>query len=136
MSFVLDTSVTMAWCFEDEMDAYSNEMLKQVAGDGAVVPGLWPIEVVNVLVLAERRKRLARADAARFLDILRRLPIQIDDTPAAMIFDDVSTIARDTGLTAYDAVYLSLAMTRGLPLATRDAALRKAARDVGVKVAG
>jgi hypothetical protein len=50
MSFVLDTSVTMAWCFEDEMDAYSREVLEQLAGDGALVPALWPIEVVNVLV--------------------------------------------------------------------------------------
>ena len=83
MKFVLDCSVTMAWCFEDESNAYTDSVLERLHAATAVVPGLWHLEVANVLIVATRRKRLARADAERFLQLLSGLNIAVDDAPAA-----------------------------------------------------
>jgi predicted nucleic acid-binding protein len=124
----------MSWCFEDESDAYADAVLSALRDGEALVPPLWPFEVVNVLLLAERRKRLARAAGSRFLEMVRRLPIRVEELTAAAAFDEVSAVARETGLTAYDGAYLSLAMTSGFPLATRDAELRIAAEKVGVSI--
>lgn len=131
-AFVMDCSVTMAWCFEDESDRYSNSILAALEKGEAHVPSIWSLEVVNVLLMAERRLRLARSDGARFLEMLRRLPIKVEETAPALAFDEISAVARETGLTAYDGAYLSVAMSQGLPLATRDAELRKACRKIGV----
>jgi predicted nucleic acid-binding protein len=44
----------------------------------------------------------------------------------------LSRLARDHGLTAYDASYLDLALRTGSVLATRDAELQRAAPQAGV----
>ena len=75
MQMVIDTSVTMAWCFEDEATDDTDAVLDQLQGDEAVVPPLWQLEVTNVLLVAERRARITEAQATRFLDLLLRLPI-------------------------------------------------------------
>jgi predicted nucleic acid-binding protein len=124
--FVLDCSVTMAWCFEDEADRYCDAVLGALSGGAAVVPGLWPLEVANVLIVSERRGRLRVEDAGRFLEHLARLPITIDPTvPDA---GELLAVARAHRLSAYDAAYLQLAIRTRLPLATRDARMRAAAR--------
>lgn len=65
--FVLDASVAVAWCFEDEKTAYTEAVLDRLAGDGeALAPALWPLEVANALVCAERRRRLTAAQPAGF----------------------------------------------------------------------
>jgi predicted nucleic acid-binding protein len=124
--FVLDCSVTMAWCFEDEADRYSEAALAALAGSAAVVPGLWPLEVANVLLVAERRGRLTPEDGRQFLVLLAGLPITVD----VAIPDprEILTLARVHRLSAYDAAYLELAVRDRLPLATRDRTLRAAAR--------
>src|SRR5262249_58796624 len=76
MPFVLDTSITMAWCFEDETNDLSEAVLDRLKGDSAVVPSLWRYEVTNVLIVAQRRGRLTESQAIRFLTLLRRLPIR------------------------------------------------------------
>ena len=68
--FVLDCSVTMAWVFDDEDDAYAASVRDRLDADVALVPSIWPLEVGNALVVAERRKRVSRAEALRFLEIL------------------------------------------------------------------
>jgi predicted nucleic acid-binding protein len=129
---VLDNSITMVWGFEDEADSYAAALLDLMPTLRAYVPALWPLEVANVLLVGERRKRIKRAAAAQFLAILGSFPITIDDETTSRAWGDTLNLARTQGLSAYDAAYLELAMRRGLPLATLDAKLRAAAEAVGV----
>jgi hypothetical protein len=75
--FVLDCSVTMAWCFESEADAYARAVLASMARDRALVPAVWLLEVSNVLLVAERRRWITRRDADRFLALLEELPVEV-----------------------------------------------------------
>ena len=130
MAFVLDASVTMAWCFEDEVTPYSEEILDSLEGDSAVVPILWRLEVANVLLVGERRQRLTQAQSARFTELLTALPIETAQEQDA--FTSLLALGREHKLSAYDASYLGLASRLGLPLATLDDKLRGAARQIGV----
>ena len=132
--FVVDNSVVLAWCFEDETNAYTERVLDQVPQAQAIVPAIWPFEVANVLLLAERRDRLTQARTAHFAELLQALPIEIEQAAIAGNFGAVLNVGRAHRLTAYDAAYLELAARRGLALATQDSRLRKAAAAAGVKV--
>lgn len=131
-AFVLDGSVTMAWFFRDETNAYAESVEDALAHDEAVVPALWPLEVANTLVVGERRKRCTEAQATTWLNYLRALPIVVDDETAAQAWGDTLSLARAHQLSAYDAAYLELALRRSLPLATLDDRLKDAAAAVGV----
>jgi predicted nucleic acid-binding protein len=139
-TFVLDASLAVAWCFEDETTAYTEVVFDRLTGGAeALVPPLWPYEVANSLAVAERRKRTTSAKAARFLGRLAKLPISIDSTAGNQIgraFDEVLELARQYRLSVYDAAYLELAVRLGLPLASLDHGLRKAAETAGVALAG
>ena len=128
---VVDNSVHKAWAFEDEADKYCERVLDSFSHATALVPCLWPTEVANVLCVAERRKRITRADALRFLQLLAQLPITIADSPDSGNIQSLYLLATDYGLSAYDASYLQLALLEGLPLATRDSALCKATKKAG-----
>ena len=133
--FVLDASVALAWCFHDEATAASAALLDRLASDEtAEVPAIWALEVANILVMAEKRKRLDAAAVALFVALLETLDLRADDAPAGRAFGEILALARREGLSSYDAAYLDLAMRRGLPLATRDKALVQAARRAGVAV--
>lgn len=132
--FVLDCSVALGWCFADELDTYANTVLGAMERHEALVPGLWPLEIANTLLMAERRRRLKEADSQRFLDLLAALPIEVDRETAARATSATLSLGREHGLSAYDAAYLELAMREGLPLATRDRTLRTACRAGGVRV--
>ena len=129
---VVDCSVTMAWCFEDECDDLADAVLDRLADGEAWVPSLWPLEVANVLVAAERRRRLTAADSARFVELLMGLPIVVDDRSHERAVSQVLAAARQLGISVYDASYLELAMRLGATLATRDAQLSAAAATAGV----
>lgn len=132
MELVLDCSLAMSWCFDDEADALSDAVLDALSHGDAVVPGLWPLEVSNVLVIAERRKRIDEADSLRFLHMLGDLPITVDQAVSGRMMNDVLALARSQTLSAYDAAYLELAMRTGRKMATRDGGLRRACERVGV----
>lgn len=129
MTVVVDASVAMAWCFEDEQTEATDAVLAQVASNGGVVPALWALEVTNVLLVAERRSRLTRAQSERLLTLLDRLPLELSEDPA---IPELAAAGRQYGLTAYDTAYLLCALREGLPLATLDADLAAAARAAGV----
>ncbi len=133
-AIVLDCSVAMAWCFDDECDRYADGVLEFLTSGEALVPSIWLLEVVNVLLVAERRRRLREADCARFIDLLDGLPILVEETTTDRAFGAVVACGRETGLSSYDAAYLELAMRTGAPLASRDRGLRAACRKVGVGV--
>jgi predicted nucleic acid-binding protein len=130
VSFVVDASVTMAWCFEDEATPASEAVLDQLSGERAIVPGLWTLEVTNVLLAAERRGRLTEAQATRFVSVLSALPIDISPDIADLVA--LLAAGRRHELSAYDAAYLTLAARTGLPLATLDDKLAAAARSAGI----
>ncbi len=134
MQFVLDNSVVMSWCFEDESNNYANSVLDLLSEASALVPAIWPLEVVNVLLVAERRTRLSEAASSRFINLLTQLPIRVvEDRPENMM-QALLALARVNNLSSYDASYLDLAIKYELPLATLDNRLLEAARRIGVHI--
>lgn len=131
--FVLDASVTAAWCFADEATPESDTLRESLADQRAVVPRLWHAETANLLLMAERRRRIQPERCAELLELLALLPIETQDE-TDRLRGPVLRLARAHRLSVYDAVYLDLAMDRGLALATRDGALQKAARAEGVSL--
>lgn len=134
MAIVLDCSITMAWCFDDEVSELSERALDEVDASYALVPELWSLEVSNSLLVAERKKRVSQAKSAAFLHQLGRLPIRFAPVTEWETFGRILPVARSCELTAYDAAYLELAMQTGLELASLDVKLRRAAKKAGAAV--
>jgi predicted nucleic acid-binding protein len=129
---VLDSSAALAWFLPGEATPAIEALLDDVGDQGAVVPGLWPLEIANLLWLSEKRGRITLAERTQALTILGEMPIQVDDRTAALAFGATSALAAGRGLTVYDACYLELALRLGLPLASLDRDLHKAAAAAGV----
>lgn len=132
---VLDASLTLAWALPDEASAYSDAVLKKVAAGKAWVPALWPFEIANALLTAQKRGRYTAAQRTAFVEELFKLPIEVDHRSPRGILDTHVALGQQYGLTAYDAAYLDLALRKGVPLATQDKALKAAAGKAGVKIA-
>lgn len=126
MSFVLDSSVALAWVLPDERNMDADELLERLIAEGAVVPPIWPLEIGNVLLVALRRGRLQQKEFEMIVDRLSRLPIEVDIGATDHALAGVVLVAAQLGLTTYDASYLDLAQRRSLPLATLDKRLRTA----------
>jgi len=131
-TLVLDASVTLAWAFEDEESDYTDYVLEALTEAEAYVPYIWPLEVGNGLLVAERRGRLNQAATVQFLALLWQLPIVVEAERPERILGEILALAREQGLSTYDATYLHLAMRRGYALATGDELLRQAACRAGV----
>jgi len=131
---VLDASVALAWAFEDETTPYTEAVLETLSQGKAMVPSVWPLEIGNAMVVAERRGRLKEADTVRFLALLRQLPIAVECESVERVFSDVVRLAREQRISVYDASYLDLAMRLGVPLATQDEELQRAAARCGVNI--
>ena len=132
--FVLDISVVMAWCFAETSSGFAAAILDLLSDHQALVPAVWPLETTNALLVAERRKRIPRAHALRFLHLLNSLPISVEQDPIDLVFGENYVLAQAAGLSSYDASYLALAIRESVPLATLDDALRKAARKFDVRI--
>jgi predicted nucleic acid-binding protein len=132
--FVLDNTVTMAWCFTEEATEFTEALLGRLSNlhDNAIVPALWLYEVVNVTELAVRKGRVTEEKALAFLESLADLPIEIENPTRAQMFVSVRALVGQHKLTAYDASYLELAIRHRLPIASSDNALTNAARSAGV----
>ena len=126
--FVIDNSVVMTWCFKDEANQYADTILDRLEASTGFVPSIWPLEVCNVLLVAERKKRIGEADSTRFITLLASLPITIEQEPPERMVTEVFLLAREHNLSSYDASYLDLAMRKGLPIATLDKNLIAAAK--------
>lgn len=136
MTLVIDASVTLDWCFDSERSAYGEAALLAVGTAHALVPPIWGSEVANALLRGVRQGRMTRADAAHSVHMLTGL----DMRTVALRPADALRQAHETGarfnLSGYDASYLALAMQEGVPLATNDDALRRAAEAAGVPLFG
>jgi predicted nucleic acid-binding protein len=126
--FVIDNSVVMSWCVEDETSPYADNVLSRLEEATAFVPAIWPLEVGNVLLVAERNHRLSEADSARFIALLSELPIEVEQEPPERMIKEILALARKHKLSSYDASYLDLAMRKGLAIATTDKNLIAAAK--------
>jgi predicted nucleic acid-binding protein len=136
MVVVLDASVAVAWAMEDELSPVADAALALVTKQEGFVPALWPWEVGNALVANWRRKRLSMSALRQALELIATLPIKRDDDTTVRAWGSTLALAERLGLSLYDAAYLDLAKRRGLPLATLDEGLRKAAVAEGIVLLG
>ena len=133
---VLDSSVALAWVLPGEGTDATDTVLDEIAADGAAAPGLWPLEIANVLLQAEKARRITQEERRRALSMLAALPVHIDPDTAAQAWSRTLVLAEAQGLTLYDASYLELALRLALPLASLDRRLRQAAATSGVELLG
>ena len=136
MTFVVDSSVALAWFIPDERDPVTDALLEKARIEGVHVPALWPIEIANVLLKVERRGRSSPSLRRQALDGYSVLPLTVDADVLPRVWSVTLDLAERHALTVYDACYLELALRLGLPLATRDRQLRGAAERTGVAVLG
>ena len=131
---ILDCSLTKAWCFKDEHHSQSESVRLQIEkGIRVAVPSIWTLEVINVLRIAEKRKRITSDDTQRYCQwLFFSLPIEIDSMVNQVTFHTLLSLMREYDLTAYDAAYIELAQRRGWPLATLDEKMKKAARMLNI----
>ena len=134
--FVLDASTVLTWCFPDEEAQKAEEISERIAaGETVIVPAFWRHEVLNALLVGERRKRLTSELIGMFIVDLSRLPVNVDnEATREIVFDTTLRLCRKHGLTAYDAAYLEIAIRGGFPLATADQELKRAAGAEAVQV--
>lgn len=132
--FIADSSVGVAWAVMSQSSEATAQLLDDVAsGTPFAVPAVWMLEVANSLLVLTRRKRIEPEQCVRARRALSHLNPAIDEEGARFALGKISNLAEKHALSVYDAAYLELAMRKGLPLASRDAALNKAARLCGVK---
>ena len=130
LPFVIDNSVVCGWFIQNQASPYSTAIAQRLQDNRAVAPGVWELELANVLRTACLRQRMNAEQAHGVLAQIATLPIDVarqGATPAALL-----SIALRFGLNSYDAAYLELALRLQMPLATTDAALREAALSSGV----
>jgi len=134
-AFVADASAALAWCFEDEATAWTDSLLDRLrTGDRIIVPAHWPAEISNGMLVALRKKRIQPSRPELFWDALALLPIAVEPPLFPLQAKAVLALSARHGLTVYDAIYLELATRKGLPLATLDADLAKAASVEGISL--
>lgn len=134
MHCVLDCSFTATLFLPDEMNEKSMSIAAEIARQGAAVPAVWQMEMANLLLMAERRKRITSAMHTQVLEALWALPIAHQSNLNRGQLGDVIQLARRYSLTAYDTAYLELSIRLNLPLATLDHPLRNAAKAEGVNL--
>src|SRR5487761_2518489 len=114
--FVPGASVAAAWCFADATTPESDARRESLTERRAMGPRLWYAETANLLLTAERRQRIKPERCEELLDLPASLPIETQDE-SDRLRGPVLRLARAHRLTVYDAIYLDLAIDRGLALA-------------------
>jgi predicted nucleic acid-binding protein len=134
MRFVLDASVALAWVVDRHPDPYAAAVRQRAnAGDRAVVPAFWQLEISNVLAVIHRRGLLGAKEIEEGLKYYESFLVRYTDIVAAIpSMRELLRKALDLGLTSYDAMYIDLALNENLPLATLDKGLRAAAVKAGL----
>ena len=125
---VVDASITLSWCFPDEQTPLSLRVLERLqAGEQALVPSFWSLEILNSLLIGERRGRISKDQMRTFLSDLEVLRPRFDHASMELVCGPVQRFCRDHKLTPYDAIYVELAKRANCPLATQDQVQRDAA---------
>ena len=136
MSLVLDASVTLAWCFEDEQTPAVMDLLDRIAETGGVAPLRGPSKPSTGSSPRSAGAGSPRRRAQRWPHSCAQLPITLDGDTAERVWDATARLASQFKLSVYDAAYLELAQRRRLPLASLDQDLRTAAKASGIDVLG
>lgn len=134
MSLVIDASVTLVWCFEDEESEYADRVLGRAVVDDVFVPPVWAVEVGNGLVSGQRRGRVEESEFPYLLELLSGLGARVLELSLDEVLGEVAALSLTHNLSAYDASYLHVALRESLPLATLDRRLRAAAEAVGCEL--
>ena len=129
--FVVDASIIVAWCLEDESSDAADAAVVRLLAEGGIAPAHWPLEIANALRSAERRGRIDEPSFRRLRSKLNGLPVDVVPVELSTALGVIDT-ARRHDLSVYDATYLELADIRGLGLATVDGRLAEACRTAGV----
>ena len=116
--WVFDTSVTMAWCFDDQCTPRTEALLEKLGRQPATVPGHWSLEVANVLAIATKSGCISSPKRTAFIRMFDAFSIHVDPETHRLAWNDILRLADTCRLTSYDAAYLELAMRIGVPLAT------------------
>lgn len=135
--FVLDNSVAMRWHLASPKPSdqdYAEAVLKSMADADALVPNLWHLEAINVLLGAEKHEDTTTGEVEAFIAQLENLPLYVDPLTTHQSFSRTIALARAYNLSSYDAAYLELAIREGLPIATLDKDLRKAAKKADIAI--
>lgn len=132
MAFVVDASVTLTWCYKDEANSKTEKVLQRAIQETLHVPAIWTTEIVNALMIGERRGRASSSTVKEFLDRMAILSIDIDHLGRVASFAQYPSLCRAYGLTAYDASYLELALRLQLPLAALDKKIVRAAQTLNL----
>jgi predicted nucleic acid-binding protein len=132
LTFVLDASITLAWCFDDEDSVLADQVVARIVNEDAVAPVIWPLELANSFLSAERRGRTSISQTRSMLDVVQGLRVTLHQVHFTSGLEDVIMLGREESLSAYDASYVHLALANGLPLATLDSRLKVACEQVGV----
>lgn len=113
---VADASVLSAWVFRESRAEEAGALL-----DGIQLrePTLLGYELTSVA----RKKSLRYPDRAHFIARALEVALRLDIVWVEVDHADVLRLALSTGLTSYDATYLSLARALGVPLVTFDTRL-------------
>jgi len=126
--FIIDAAAMMKWCFEDERPPNAEALMKRLVAAGMAAPAIFPLEIINTLWVAERKKRLTAQQSSAFIALVEGLRIEIDAETPWRAWSETRELSRREGLSAYDAAYLELAIRRQASLASFDKSLLKAAR--------
>lgn len=124
----------MAWCFEDEANDDSDRILDFLRESKALVPFIWPLEIINVLRVGERKNRISTSQSNTFIRLLNALPIEVDLDIQSLINKNIIEISREYAISSYDAAYLELALRKDIPLVSFDKLLCEAANKAEIKV--
>ena len=103
---VIDASVIAAAFFPEPHSTAARALL--VSGDGLYAPDLVYAEVANVIWKRHRRGEIDGEDAADLLSDIMRLPLEI--IPSEQLVGPALELAMRTGRTAYDCLYVALAV--------------------------
>ncbi|MEO5926071.1 MAG: type II toxin-antitoxin system VapC family toxin [Bryobacteraceae bacterium] len=129
-----DASLGLAWSVKSQADGHTERLRDEaIKGVPVIVPALWALEVSNGLLMLVRRGRVVPSGWAEAVRLSAQMNFTVDEEAHTRAFTAILDLAMSSGLTVYDATYLELAKRRGLPLASRDGALKKAAKKCGVK---
>lgn len=135
MKHVIDGSFVASLFLPDESNRAGEKVTRGLAKEGAAAPALLQIEVTNILLMAERRRRISGVQVKQLSAAFDDLPIALYPSLTAGQRGEVLRLAQKHSLSVYDAAYLELSMRLELPLATLDQSLAKAAKAEGIKAA-
>jgi predicted nucleic acid-binding protein len=133
MAFILDASIAAAWFLPDEQHDAADQLMSEIRLTVGLVPALFWFEIRNLFLVAERRSRLRAGEPILLMTQLRGLQLEDAGSGGDGL---VLELAARYALTAYDASYVALARTQGLPLATGDRKMATAARFEGITIVG